>query len=211
MRILCIGDSNTWGYNPENGQRFAKRWTRVLAEQMPENEIIEEGMNGRTLLSVDPFMKERCGITGLKILLMSHKPIDLVVIMLGTNELKIFYKCSAEYIADGVEEFIKVIQDEELWQRFKVPKILIVSPVTIRDELIENGAIFGEFNKKSVMESKRMAEAIENVCKKYDADFMDAAEFAEASLTDYVHLDEDNHAKLAHAIKEKIENTKVNL
>jgi len=211
MRILCIGDSNTWGYNPENGQRFAKRWTRVLAELMPENEIIEEGMNGRTLLSVDPFMKERCGITGLKILLMSHKPIDLVVIMLGTNELKTFYECSAEYIAGGVEEFIKVIQDEELWQRFHVPKILVVSPVTIRDELIENGAIFGEFNKKSVMESKRMAEAIKSVCEKYDVDYMDAAEFAEASLTDYVHLDEKNHAKLAHAIKEKIENTKVNL
>lgn len=211
MRILCIGDSNTWGYNPENGQRFAKRWTRVLAELMPENEIIEEGMNGRTLLSVDPFMKERCGIAGLKILLMSHKPIDLIVIMLGTNELKTFFECSAEHIANGVEEFIKVIQDEELWQRFYVPKVLVVSPVLIRDELIENGAIFGEFNKKSVTESKHMAEAIENVCKKYDIDFMNAAEFAEASLTDYVHLDEENHGILAQAIREKINNTKVKL
>ena len=70
MRILCIGDSNTWGYNPVNGQRFEKRWTKVLSELMPENEIIEEGLNGRTLTSVDPVFKERCGIKGLKMLLM---------------------------------------------------------------------------------------------------------------------------------------------
>lgn len=76
MRILCIGDSNTWGYNPENGWRYQKRWTRVLGDLMPEHEIVEEGMNGRTLLTVDPFMQERCGIAGLKMLLMSHKPID---------------------------------------------------------------------------------------------------------------------------------------
>ena len=60
MRILCIGDSNTWGYNPENGWRHENRWTKVLQKLMPENEIVEEGMNGRTLLSVDPFIKERC-------------------------------------------------------------------------------------------------------------------------------------------------------
>jgi lysophospholipase L1-like esterase len=105
MRILCIGDSNTWGYNPENGSRFEKRWTKVLASYMPEHEIIEEGLNGRTLLSQDIYVKERCGIDGLKMLLLSHRPIDCVIIMLGTNELKNCFKCSADYIANGVEEF----------------------------------------------------------------------------------------------------------
>lgn len=206
MRILCIGDSNTWGYNPINGQRHEKRWTKVLARLMPENEIVEEGMNGRTLLSVDPFIKERCGIAGLKMLLMSHKPIDCVVVMLGTNELKNSFECSAEYIAKGIEEFIKVIKDEVLWDRFYVPKILVVSPVLIREELIVNGDVFGGYDEKSVRESVRMAGAIEGVCQKYGVDFMNAADFAMASLVDNLHMDEENHGKLAVAMAEKIRN-----
>lgn len=204
MRILCIGDSNTWGYNPENGWRHENRWTKVLQKLMPENEIVEEGMNGRTLLSVDPFIKERCGIMGLKMLLMSHKPIDCVVVMLGTNELKNSFECSADYVAKGIEEFIKVILDKVLWDRFSVPRLLVVSPVLIREELIVNGDVFGGYDEKSVFESQRMARAIESVCQRYDVDFMNAADFAVASLVDNLHMDEENHGKLAVAINEKI-------
>lgn len=204
MRILCIGDSNTWGYNPENGWRHENRWTKVLQKLMPENEIVEEGMNGRTLLSVDPFIKERCGIMGLKMLLMSHKPIDCVVVMLGTNELKNSFECSAEYVAKGIEEFIKVILDKALWDRFSVPRLLVVSPVLIRKELIVNGDVFGGYDEKSVLESQRMAVAIERVCQRYDVDFMNAADFAVASLVDNLHMDEENHGKLAVAINEKL-------
>lgn len=204
MRILCIGDSNTWGYNPENGWRHENRWTKVLQKLMPENEIVEEGMNGRTLLSVDPFIKERCGIMGLKMLLMSHKPIDCVVVMLGTNELKNSFECSADYVAKGTEEFIKVILDKVLWDRFSVPRLLVVSPVLIREELIVNGDVFGGYDEKSVLESQRMAVAIERVCQRYDVDFMNAADFAVASLVDNLHMDEENHGKLAVAINEKL-------
>ena len=204
MRILCIGDSNTWGYNPENGWRHENRWTKVLQKLMPENEIVEEGMNGRTLLSVDPFIKERCGIMGLKMLLMSHKPIDCVVVMLGTNELKNSFECSADYVAKGIEEFIKVILDKALWDRFSVPRLLVVSPVLIRKELIVNGDVFGGYDEKSVLESQRMARAIESVCQRYDVDFMNAADFAVASLVDNLHMDEENHGKLAVAINEKL-------
>ncbi len=204
MRILCIGDSNTWGYNPLNGLRFEKRWTKVLAELMPENEIIEEGLNGRTLLSVDPEIKERCGITGLKMLLMSHKPIDCVVVMLGTNELKKFFPANAEYIAEGVREFIKIILASTLWERFYIPKLLIVSPVLIGKELIKNEDAFGDFDENSVIQSKRMAEAISAVCSEFHVDFMNAADYAKASLVDNVHMDEENHEKLAEAMNAKL-------
>lgn len=204
MRILCIGDSNTWGYNPLNGQRYEGRWTKVLAQLMPEHEIIEEGLNGRTLLSVDPVIKERCGIAGLKMLLMSHKPIDYIVVMLGTNEMKKFFECSASYVGKGVSEFIKVIQNPELWQRFQIPKLLIISPVLIREEILENGDVFGEFDENSVLQSKCLATAIEEVCKEYEVDFMNAADYAEASLVDYIHMDEKNHRKLAEAVNLKL-------
>ena len=204
MRILCIGDSNTWGYNPLNGLRFEKRWTKVLAELMPENEIIEEGLNGRTLLSVDPEIKERCGITGLKMLLMSHKPIDCVVVMLGTNELKKFFPANAEYIAEGVREFIKTILEPTLWERFYIPKLLIVSPVLIGKEFIKNEDAFGDFDENSVIQSKRMAEAISAVCSEFYVDFMNAADYAKASLVDNVHMDEENHEKFAEAMNAKL-------
>ena len=204
MRILCIGDSNTWGYNPENGWRYENRWTKVLGELMPEYEIVEEGMNGRTILSVDPFMKERCGIAGLKMLLMSHKPVDLVIVMLGTNELKTSFECSAEYVAKGIEEFIKVINNKEMWDRFLVPRLLVISPVLIREELIINGDVFGGYDEKSVRESRCMAKQIEYVCREYGVEFMNAAAFAEASLVDNLHMDEENHKKLAVAMSRKI-------
>lgn len=204
MRILCIGDSNTWGYNPENGMRFPNRWTKVLAKLMPEHEIIEEGLNGRTLLSEDPYVKERQGILSLKVLLMSHKPVDYVIVMLGTNELKSFFHCSADYVAEGIEEFIKIIKDTNLWQRFNVPELLIISPILIRKELITNGDVFGEYNEKSVEQSTLLASAIEPVCIASGVEFMNAAEFCEASLTDNIHMDEENHRKLAYAIYDKL-------
>ena len=205
MRILCIGDSNTWGYDPVDGFRHKNRWTRVLAKLMPEHEIIEEGLNGRTILSIDPFMSERCVIHNLRLILMSHKPVDMVVIMLGSNELKNIFPCTAKYIASGIEECVKIILDKNMWDRFKVPKLLVVSPILIRDEMVTNGGPFAmEFDDTSVRESKLLAGEIKAVCDRYQLDFMDAALYAEASLVDNLHMDEENHIKLGQAMCDKI-------
>lgn len=203
MRILCIGDSNTWGYNPANRQRHANRWTKVLAKLMPESEIIEEGLNGRTILSEDPIKPERCGISALKLLLMSHKPLDYVVIMLGTNEFKKSFNRDINYIADGIKDFIEIIQSKELWERFGVPEILIISPVLVREELKENGGSTGEYDIESVELSKKLASYILKICQEYDVSFMNAVDYAEASLIDYIHMDEENHKKLGEAIYNK--------
>lgn len=208
MRILCIGDSNTWGYNPANGERLVNRWTRVLMQMMPEHEIIEEGLNGRTLCSPDPVKAERCGITALKMLLMSHKPVDLVILMLGTNELKKCFDCSAKRIAGEVGEFIKIIRNPDSWQKFNVPRLLVVSPILIRDELAQGDYVFDEFDAESVMQSKLLATEISEVCDEYGVDFMNAAEFAESSILDNIHMDEENHKKLAVALANKITDLK---
>lgn len=205
MRILCIGDSNTWGYDPVDGFRHKNRWTRVLAGLMPEHEIIEEGLNGRTILSIDPYMPERCLIHNLKLILMSHKPVDMVVFMVGSNELKNIFPCTAKYIAQGIEECVKIILDSNMWDRFNVPKLLVVSPILIRNEMVTNGGAFAmEFDETSVRESKLLSGEIKTVCEKYETAFMDASQYAEASLVDNLHMDEENHMKLGHAIYEKI-------
>ncbi|MGN0155049.1 MAG: GDSL-type esterase/lipase family protein [Lachnospiraceae bacterium] len=204
MQILCIGDSNTWGYNPENGLQQSNRWTMILAGLMPENEIIEEGMCGRTLLTVDPFEPQWCGIDALPEIIAAHKTADMVIVMLGTNELKAEFRCSAEYIAEGIEAFIKVFQNPQSWANGRLPKILIISPILLGDEIVGKGGICTQFDKTSLEESKRMAAAISNICKRYGVEFMDAAKYAKVSLTDAIHMDEANHVKFGNAIYKKL-------
>ena len=108
MRILCIGDSNTWGATPgEDSLRLEKRWTKVLQELRPNDEIIEEGLSGRTITAKDTIVPVRCGVDTLPLLMLSHVPVDLVIIMLGTNDLKKQFNPSAKHLARGIEEFIK--------------------------------------------------------------------------------------------------------
>ncbi len=204
MRILCIGDSNTWGYNPENRMRHERRWTKILAEMMPEEEIIEEGLCGRTLVSMEHGKRERCGIDSLKMILATHKPVDMVIVMLGSNDLKRNFQCGANYIAGAVCEYIKIINNPYNWEKFYVPKLLVISPVLLREEIVEKEGVYGEFDENSLIQSKHLAEAIESACNAYSVEFMDAAQYAEASLIDCLHMDAENHQKLALGIYEKI-------
>lgn len=116
IRILCYGDSNTWGYiSGSDHQRYgnSERWTKVLANLLGDKfEIIEEGLNSRTLISNDPRPGKE-GKNGYEYLipcLDSHDPIDLVILMLGTNELKYTYNKTPEEIGNLLEEyFVKTI------------------------------------------------------------------------------------------------------
>ena len=106
--VLCFGDSNTWGFMPESislpcPERHPHdvRWTGVLARELGGGyRVIEEGQNGRTTVHDDPFALARNGKTVLPAILESHKPLDLVVLMLGTNDLKAVYGVSPGEIAD---------------------------------------------------------------------------------------------------------------
>lgn len=116
IRILCYGDSNTWGYiSGSNHERYGnkERWTKILAESLGNDfEIIEEGLNSRTLTSNDTRLGKE-GKNGYEYLipcLDTHDPIDLVILMLGTNELKATYNKTAKEIGNILEEyFIKTI------------------------------------------------------------------------------------------------------
>lgn len=204
MQILCIGDSNTWGYNPQNGLQHKNRWTKVLENLLPEHEIIEEGMCGRTVVTVDPFEPAWCGIDALPGIIQAHNCVDIVILMLGTNELKAEFKHDAAYIAEGIGAFIKMLQNPDSWNGGRIPKLLVVSPILLGDDILGKDGICTQFDEMSLRESKQMAGAIENICKEYHVEFMDASQYARASLTDAIHMDEENHIKLAHAIYEKI-------
>ena len=128
MRIMCFGDSNTWGYRPDNGLRYDsdERFTGILKQKLPDDGIIEEGLNGRTFVLHDPYCDYASGEAALPYLLKSHMPLDLIVIMLGTNDLKHQFQLSAEAISRGAKVLIRMIKNPYLNEKYPVPKILLV-------------------------------------------------------------------------------------
>lgn len=215
-RILCYGDSNTHGCNPawvpewENdmtkGVRFScnERWTGILAKLLgQEYEVIEEGLPGRTTVCADPVYPYFDGRAFAVTMILSQSPIDLLIIMLGTNDLKVTFTPSEDVAVRAMEELLKVMLNPYIWEHRKVPKVLIVSPVEIR-ESITDSHFWGMYDYKSVELSKKLADLYEPLSHRYGCEFLNAAAVAEASLLDGIHMDAENHAKLAEALCKKI-------
>ena len=120
--IVAFGDSNTWGYDPATGGRFprAQRWPSVLQRELgPDFEVIAEGLNGRTTVHDDPIEPYRCGADALPPCLMSHAPVDLLILALGCNDLKKRFSVSAFDIAEGAGRLI--CSRPRLWARRERP------------------------------------------------------------------------------------------
>ena len=115
--ILCYGDSNTWGAIPYTHQRFPIniRWVGILQDSLgTDYEIISEGLPGRTFSAHNPEIPRHTGIAHLDAILRSHCPLDLIIIMLGTNDVKSIYGLTAQDIADNLKETIEFISSTSL-------------------------------------------------------------------------------------------------
>ena len=202
LRILCFGDSNTYGYKPDGSGRFNDeiRWTGLLQKRLGENyQIIEEGLCGRTTVFQDVLREGRRGIDLIGTLIESHNPIDLLVVMLGTNDCKTRYNASAAVIAAGLE---KVLEKAVKAAKSEL-KILVVSPIELGKGVGEEGYDI-EFDKNSEETSKELAKEYKKVAEKYNYAFLSAAQYARPSTIDREHLDEEGHAQLATVIEKKI-------
>lgn len=203
-QILCFGDSNTYGLIPETGGRFqwGIRWTSILDERVRKKgyRVIEEGLCGRTTIFEDRYRNGRKGKELLPILLEAHSPIDIVVLMLGTNDCKTAYGATPERIGDGIEELIDQIQ-------FFNPaiQIVLVSPIALGNKVWEEG-YDTEFDKNSVLVSRELPKIYEKVAEKRGIEFLAASDYAKPSNTDQEHMDMDNHRYFAEAISDKVEN-----
>ena len=206
-KILCFGDSNTWGYIPVDGYscpiptaRYPKnvRWTGILSEN-PQWEVIEEGLSGRT--SCFPNHANPCltGSSYFEACLLTHEPLDVVVVMLGTNDMSEtvcndMFACSrglSGMIRRGMQSL--VISSDA--------KVLLVSPILIKPKSHE---IWSTFSDKSVENSHLFAKFFREQAEVNGWDFLDAAEFAEPGDRDGIHLDEQGHRALAEAIAKKL-------
>ena len=203
-QVLCFGDSNTWGYNGENGERFpwGVRWTSLLQEKFAErNEevrIIEEGLVGRTTVFEDPLRDGRRGTALFPAILETHAPVDVIVLMLGTNDCKTVFKASAKVIGAGIERLLE--QAERV-----VPgaKVLLVSPMLLGDD-VWKAEYDPEFSKDSVGVSKELAGEYEKIAKQHGCEFLDAASVAVPGGADLEHMDAESHGRLAEAVYERV-------
>lgn len=198
--ILCFGDSNTWGYNPDTKERYpwGIRWTSKLQEKLEDKDIniIEQGLCGRTTVFEDISRPNRRGVDTLKNIFEEKADVDSVILMLGTNDCKTYYGNSEAEIAHGVEECL----DQVL--RFVDPEnILLVSPIHLGEEVWKD-EYDPEFNEQSVIVSKKLKEAYEAVAEERHVFFLAASEYANPSKSDQEHLDIAGHNQLADAIYE---------
>lgn len=200
--ILCFGDSNTWGYNPETKDRYPReiRWTGLLQDKFSKESvhIIEQGLCGRTTVFEDKTRPNRKGINTLKEIFDTEENIDSVVLMLGTNDCKTYYGNSEHEIADGVDACLDVILQHVLPK-----KILLISPITLGDNVWKK-EFDPEFNNASVQVSKKLKKAYENVAKDRKVNFLAASEYAYPSEADQEHMDVLGHSSLADAIYESV-------
>ncbi len=228
-RILCYGDSNTWGYIPGSGERYPEevRWPTRLQKLLGEDyRIIEEGLNGRTTVVDDPIQPYRCGLEYLRPCLLSHMPLDLVVLMLGTNDTKRRFGLSASEIARGIEQLVAAIRESGAGPAVAglsgtergpavagtgsgntgaaggtdaaAPAILILSPPLI-----------GTYSKNDDFEgaaakSLNFAAEFSGVAETHGCGFLDLGRHLSAVENDGVHLTPVQHARLAELVREKI-------
>lgn len=204
IRILCYGDSNTWGLMPGKDERYdpTVRWTGVLQQSLGEGfEIIEEGLNARTTVIDDPKYAGKNGATYLKPCLQSHSPLDIVILMLGPNDLKDRFARTPEQVAQGIDTLISFIHDPE-YNYNNDPKVILLAPTFI-DESI--GHVQESF-KGAEEKSKQLGRLYKKVAEKYKAEFIDIAQYVRPSKIDGCHLDPEAQRKIAEVVTEKIRN-----
>jgi lysophospholipase L1-like esterase len=205
--VLIFGDSNTFGQTtadtPDDRYGPTERWPGVLRALLgPKWLVIEEGLSGRTTVNDDPIEgAEKNGRTYLRPCLTSHKPLDLIIIMLGTNDLKVRFNKTASEIAMGIGALVRDTIALRPGHNQKVPEIMIVSPPPILEDLRGWDSVFEGGRAKSL----RLATEYERIAEQLEVHFFDAGSVVESSTVDGFHLNREGHAKLGEAIAEAID------
>ena len=204
-RILCFGDSNTWGAVPNTPDRFPEdvRWTGILAKELGDDyQVIEEGLCGRTTVFTDVIEGRLSGLEYFIPCLDSHSPLDLVILMLGTNDLKTRFNIGPKCIADGLHRYYNAVRTSQI--SGDGPKVLLLSPIMLSPEYKQH-YIFGEmFGDDAVERSAGFGAAFREAAERFGWEFLDAAKVASASPEDGLHMGAEDHAKLGSAVAAKV-------
>lgn len=206
QQILVYSDSLTWGIIPETRRRlpFDQRWPGVLENRLRKAKrdvrVIENCLNGRRTAWSDPFKEGRDGSLGLSQAIEMHAPLDLVILMLGTNDFQCTHDNDAALSALGMHKLITIIRQAPSEPGMPVPRIMVVAPPRISSP---KGAMLTKF-KGAEERSRGHVEALREVAETAETLFFDTNTVTSASRIDGIHLDADQHQLLGTALARQL-------
>jgi lysophospholipase L1-like esterase len=196
--VCCYGDSNTWGYEASTEDRLQRwrRWPGVMQRELGNDvHVVEEGLNGRTTGVEDPYAPGRNGLQHLPIVLQTHKPLDLVIIWLGTNDLFVPGGLTAQHAARGAITLAEMVRASDAGPDEEPPEALVlVSPPFGPLGIWEHDSPHGE------LESRGFADAYRRLAEEAQVPLLDLAPFAESSPLDGIHFEAADHEAIGLAV-----------
>ncbi|MGB4985287.1 MAG: GDSL-type esterase/lipase family protein [Erysipelotrichaceae bacterium] len=214
-RILIYGDSNTHGHDPTNilhlrydeNQRYPKLLQKLLGN---DYEIIEEGLNSRAISNACDY-EYLNGLKQLPMTLLTNNPLDLIIIMLGTNDLKLTYNRQVEDMVNDLQEYIAIIKEHTTLKsyRHRSSQIMFISPVSLHPTLKDSIYASEFYSQENFNKLKEFNKQLEIMCIKNNVHFLDAYSSIQAGYTDKIHLEEEQHHQLSQLIYNKIQTIKL--
>lgn len=205
IRVLCYGDSNTHGTIPKTFKRYQtnERWTGILQNNLGDNyEIIEEGLDSRTTNIDDPKHKGKNGFTYLTPCLQTHFPLDIIVLMLGTNDLKYRFNRDSQSIANGIQCLINEINNIVIEEEEKLPKIILICPSKLNEDVEENKG--KDKFEGGELKSLEFPKLYENIAKKNNLIYINLQDYINPSIIDGLHFEIPEQHTIAKLIGEQI-------
>jgi lysophospholipase L1-like esterase len=203
LTVLCFGDSNTWGFVPGGGgERFPRsvRWPGVLEATLGRGyRVIEEGLNGRTTVLENPLTPYRNGREYLIPCLDSHKPLDLAVIFLGTNDLADRYSLPPLDIARAAASLVQIVRGSQTGPRLSAPSTLLV-------DLPRLGRIdaLADTMSGAPERSRELPRCFRTAAAEIDAPLLALSELVSYSDVDGIHLDAQGHRAVGLAVAKAV-------
>ena len=198
-KIICYGDSNTFGYNTKDCSRFDKntRWTALLQKNLgAEYEVINEGLCDRTGFADNPKGYLFSAQKHFPEILSEYNSIDILILAIGTNDLQIQYDISIDAIEKGLENLIKQALP-------KAKNIIIIPPVVLGEKILEGFFNF-QFDKTSITKSNKLGKIYRQISDTYNCNYFDINEFTRPSDIDGLHYDEKSHKLIATKLADYI-------
>lgn len=208
--IMCFGDSLTWGWNPTaegvpvNRYTVNERWTALTATALGDGyNIIEEGLSGRTTAVDDPTDPRLNGSTYLPSALASHLPLDLVVIMLGTNDTKSYFNRSAFEIAAGMSILLGQIAGSAggVGTAYPAPQILLMAPPPLASM---SHPWFDDLFKGGVEKTIELGRHYKSLAAFFGVEFINLGDHITTDGIDGIHFDIENNAAVSQLVTPKI-------
>ncbi|QHI70615.1 SGNH/GDSL hydrolase family protein [Tichowtungia aerotolerans] len=202
--VLCFGDSNTWGASPIGGVRYDRqtRWPGILQQELGDGYyVIEEGLPGRNTVWDDPVEGGKNGLKQLVPLIHSHMPLDLLIIMLGTNDFKNRFSVSPMDISWSIGRLVKAARDSGNPFFGEAPEVLVICPPPLVD-LSQSplGGIFVGAEEKS----RQLPSVLKTFCEENSIRLFNAGDVVQTSPVDGVHWEAEEHQKLGVAVAKEV-------